>query len=122
MSDKPAGTTSENWILDHVLMVQTLLSLAYFGWLMSFIDPGAPDPLASFQPENLSPLIVLVGTFCTIAALVFWVRMFTDFFKCRPDTHRALWGWFLLLGGHLAALVYFWVIWRRRVMAQAAHP
>jgi hypothetical protein len=114
MSDKPAGATSENWILDHVLMVQTLLSVAYFVWLITLFDFDSADPLTSLDPERLSPLIVLVGTFCTIAALVFWIRMFADFFKHRPRKHRAFWGAFLLVGGHVGAVVYFWVVWRRR--------
>ncbi|HEY6125458.1 MAG TPA: hypothetical protein VIV63_12470 [Steroidobacteraceae bacterium] len=106
---KPAAATSDNWIIEHVLAVQTLISLAYFGWLIANVDLSAP-----LDPQRLSPLIVLVGTLCTIAAVVFWVRMFRDFFRRRPERHAAAWGWFLLLAGHLAALFYFLWIWRPR--------
>ena len=58
--------------------------------------------------------IVLAGTLSVIAAVAFWLRMSADFVRQRPQRHAAAWGLFLLIGAHLAALVYFVVYWRGR--------
>ena len=106
---KPAAANGDKWIVDHVLAVQTLISLAYFWWLAAHVDLRTP-----LDQQYFPPLIVLVGTVCTIAAIVFWIRMFLDFFRRRPERHAAAWGWSLVLAGHLAALVYFVLVWRPR--------
>ena len=57
---------------------------------------------------------MVAGTWSVIAALVFWFRMFRDFFRQKPDRYAGVWGAFLLIAGHLAALVYCVMIWRPR--------
>jgi hypothetical protein len=63
--------------------------------------------------------IIMAGTWSVVGAIVFWVRMYRDFFRHKPERHAALWGAALFFGAHLVALVYFVGVWRPRNAKQA---
>lgn len=101
-----------NWVLDHILALLTLGSFAYFYWFATHFD--LTDLNQEIDPAQLPLGIVFAGTWSVIAALVFWFRMISDFFRHKPARHAAAWGAFLIIAGHLAALFYFVMIWRPR--------
>jgi hypothetical protein len=106
---KPPSASSGTWIVEHVLALLTLGSFAYVWWLLTHFDLDAP-----IDPERLPVRIVLAGTLSVIGAIVFWFRMYRDYFRQRPETNAAAWGLFLLIGAHLAALFWFVLHWRPR--------
>jgi hypothetical protein len=53
-------------------------------------------------------------SFGVLSVFWFWGWMLTDFFRNRPKHGAVAWGWLLLLGLWLAAVPYFFVIWRPR--------
>src|SRR5689334_14997416 len=101
-----------NWVLDHVLAVLTLGSFAYIYWFATHFDLTALNQ--DIDPTQVPLGIVFAGTWSVIAALLFWLRMISDFVRHRPTRHAAAWGAFLIIAGHLAALFYFVSIWRPR--------
>jgi hypothetical protein len=109
MADKPAGASTSTWIVEHFLALVTLGSLVYVWWLLSHFDLTA-----DIDPTTVPLGIITAGTWSVIGAIVFWVRMYRDFFRHKPERHAALWGAALFFGAHLVALVYFGVIWRPR--------
>jgi hypothetical protein len=109
MADQSPTISRGTWLLEHVLALLTLGSCFYFYWLVTTIDLAGP-----IDPALLPPRIVLAGTLSVIAAIVFWIRMYRDYFRQRPATRAVFWGLFLLIGAHLAALSYFVLIWRPR--------
>lgn len=109
MTTGSAAVSRGTWILEHVLALLTLGSFAYVYWLLTHFDLDA-----AIDPETLPVRTVLAGTVSVIAAIVFWIRMYRDFFRHRPERHAALWGSALFFGAHLTALVYFWALWRPR--------
>ena len=115
MVSSPDERSAENPTLEYILAALTLGSFAYVWWLVNTFDLDADFLQLQQQLElHLSPRIALAGTLSVIAALVFWIRMFRDYFRHQPARHVAFWGVFLFIGGHLAALVYFVAIWRPR--------
>lgn len=58
--------------------------------------------------DSFSKLIVIWGFG---GALVLWIWMFSDFFKRSDLRFKVTWGWFLLLGSYMVAVVYFAVIY-----------
>ncbi|HUQ11737.1 MAG TPA: hypothetical protein VM146_15585 [Steroidobacteraceae bacterium] len=110
---RQAEVSRAAWILDHFLALATLGSFVYVWWLLSHFDLTA-----EIDPTQIPLRIITAGTWSVIAAIVFWIRMYRDFFRHRPQHHAALWGSALFFGAHLVALVYFVVIWRPRVAAQ----
>jgi hypothetical protein len=104
-----AEVSSGTWFFEHLLALLTLGSCAYVYWVLTTFDLAVP-----LDPQKISVPIVFSGTLSVIAAVVFWIRMSRDFVRRRPVRHAAAWGAFLLIGAHLAALVYFVRIWRPR--------
>jgi hypothetical protein len=117
MTDKPTASNS-TWVVEHILALFTLGSFAYLYWIMKIVEKVELDAdflrLQEQLQMYLQPQIALAGTLSVIAALVFWVRMFRDFFRQQPARFVAAWGAFLLIAGHFAALFYFWIVWRPR--------
>jgi hypothetical protein len=109
MADNPAKVSMATWVLDHFLALVTLGSFVYVWWLLSNFDLNA-----EIDPATVPLGIIMAGTWSVIGAIVFWVRMYRDFFRHKPQRHAALWGAALFFGAHLVALVYFVVIWRPR--------
>ena len=101
------------WIFEHFLALLTLGSFAYFYWLMKRIDLDVSLELLQSQLHS-SAGILRAGTASCIAAIWFWIRMFKDFIRDRPERHAAAWALLLVVGGHLTALVYFVMVWRPR--------
>lgn len=97
------------WIFEHALALLTLASFVYVYWLLDNVDLDVP-----IDPERLPVRIVLAGTLSVIGAIVFWLRMYRDYFRERPEKNMAGWGLFLLIGAHLAALFWFVRHWRPR--------
>jgi hypothetical protein len=113
MADKPAEVSRATWVLDHFLALVTLGSFAYVYWLLVNFDLNA-----EIDPARVPLGIVMAGTWSVIGAVVFWVRMYRDFFRHRPPRHAAAWGTALFFGAHLVALVYFVLVWRPRHAAR----
>ena len=95
------------WLLAHVLVALTLAVFVYM--LILNFRYVAKDQLV--QPT--SPEFVL---FALGIPSVFWLWgwMLTDFFRSKNGGTSVAWGWFLVLGNWLAAVVYFFVVWRPR--------
>ena len=117
MADRPAEVSRATWVLDHFLALVTLGSFAYVWWFATRF--GVSDLTAEIDPAQLPLGIVFAGTWSVIGAIVFWVRMYRDFFRHRPPRRAAAWGAALFFGAHLAALVYFVMIWRPRAAKTA---
>jgi hypothetical protein len=109
VNSRTPSTSSSTWIVEHLLALLTLGSFAYVWWLLAHFDLDAP-----VDPDRLPVRIVLAGTLSVVAAIVFWIRMYRDFFRQRPDRNAAAWGVFLFVGAHLAALFWFLLHWRPR--------
>ena len=107
--NRKSPVSSGTWLFEHVLALLTLGSFAYVNWLLANFDLDAP-----IDPERLPARIVLAGTLSVIGAIVFWLRMYRDYFRQRPEKNAAGWGLFLLVGAHLAALFWFVMHWRPR--------
>jgi hypothetical protein len=112
MAEEPVQISRNTWILDHVLALLTLGSFAYLWWFAARFD--VTDLNADIDPTQVPLGIMTAGTWSIIAAIVFWVRMYRDFFRHRPARHAVGWGMALLFGAHLTALLYFLLIWRPR--------
>jgi hypothetical protein len=100
-------TSKGEWYFVHVLAGLTIVEvvlLASANLYISFL--GEPDKLSL-------PQAVLLGI-GAVAVLWFWVRMLSDFFRERPPSHQAAWGWFLFLGMYFGGLAYFFSVWRPR--------
>jgi hypothetical protein len=102
----------ETWVLDHILALLTLGSFVYLFWFATHFDLS--DLNAEIDPAQAPLGILFAGSWSLIAAVVFWFRMFRDYFRSKPERNAAAWGAFLLIAGHLAALFYFVMIWRPR--------
>ena len=101
------------WIREHIYAVLTVASFAYLYWIATRFDLELGIEELQLEVQG-SRGIILAGTACVVAALVFWIHMFRDFIRDRPARHAFAWGAFLLIAAHLAALVYFVAIWRPR--------
>ena len=102
-----------SWLLEHILAVLTVGSFVYVYWLLQKVNLDADIEQLQTQLQ-LPASIVLAGTVSCLAAIWFWFRMFKDFVRNRPARHAAAWGLCLIIGAHLAALVYFVMVWRPR--------
>ena len=104
-----------NWYLEHVWAALAAVSFAYLYWVMTHFDLDAGLDIGSLQMQvQGSRGIILAGTASFIAAIVHWIHMFRDYFRQEPERFAAAWGIFLFVGAHLAALFYFFAIWRPR--------
>ncbi len=101
------------WYLEHFYAVLTVGSFAYMYWVMKRFDLDLDIEKLQMQVEGVRG-IILAGTASFIAAIVFWIHMFRDYFRHEPERHAAAWGIFLFVGAHFAALFYFFLIWRPR--------
>jgi hypothetical protein len=95
------------WLLAHALVALTLAVFVYL--LVLNFRYQASDQLA--QPTTPELVLFTLGI-----PSVFWLWgwMLTDFFRSKSDRTSVAWGWFLVLGNWVAALVYFFVVWRPR--------
>lgn len=109
MNRKSDAVSNGTWIVEHVLALLTVGSFAYLYWLLASFDLDAP-----LDPARVPVRVVLAGTASVIGAIVFWLRMYRDYFRQRPEKNAAAWGLFLLVGAHLAALFWFVLHWRPR--------
>lgn len=106
---------SARWYLEHFYAVLTVGSFAYLYWVMQHFDLKLDLDIEKLQMQvEASRGIILAGTASVIAAMVFWIDMFRDYARQQPERHAAAWAVFLVVGAHLAALFYFFVIWRPR--------
>jgi len=107
---KPArqsqATTKVEWYFVHSLAALTIFEVALLAALNVYFPVGKP-------PGVTMPLGLAFGI-GGFASLWFWVRMLSDFFRERPPSHQAAWGWFLFLGLYVGAVVYFFCVWRPR--------
>lgn len=60
-----------------------------------------------------SPYRVIAVVFCNTVILCFWIWMLVSYMKHRRED-GTLWGLFLLLGMHLAAVVYYFAVYQKR--------
>jgi hypothetical protein len=106
------GISTRRWLLAHVLVVLTLLLLAYM--LLLNVQYAATQELP--QPSVGARVLIALGV-----PSVFWLWgwMLTDFFRSKAKQHSVAWGWFLVLGNWLAAIVYFFIVWRRSHVRQS---
>jgi hypothetical protein len=70
----------------------------------------APD-METYAPSNLELFLVMLN-FPSVFILWFW--MVSDYFKHSTKNRKVWWGWFLLFGSVLAAIIYFFFQWRPR--------
>ena len=70
----------------------------------------APD-MESYKPSTFELTIVILNF---PSVFILWGWMVSDYFKHSTTSKPVLWGWFLLFGNVLAALVYFFTQWRPR--------
>jgi hypothetical protein len=115
MADETGRASTGTWILEHFLALVTLGSCVYVYWFLTHFDLA--DLTAEVDPAQMPLGILFAGSWSVIGAVVFWVRMYRDFFRHRPERHAAAWGTALFFGAHLVALVYFASLWRPRVAA-----
>jgi hypothetical protein len=71
-----------------------------------------PTPLQVIPPWWAVP-----GALTFVSLFWFWGWMLTDYFQQRPARHPIVWGWALVIANLLAALVYFFTVWRPRYAA-----
>ena len=107
------GVGKARYFLEHIYAVLTVASFAYVYWILKRFDLDLDIEKLQMQVEGVRG-IILAGTASFIAAIVFWIHMLRDYFRNEPTRYVAFWGIFLFVGAHLAALVYFFVIWRPR--------
>lgn len=106
MSKPPEPTLGrKRRLLAHALAAITLAVFAYL--LVRNFRHTAPLP----QPTPAEYMLIALGV---PAVLSFWGWMLADFLRNRTRSKSVAWGWFLVLGNWLAALVYFFVMWRPR--------
>lgn len=101
------------YFLEHFYAVLTMASFAYVYWVMKHFDLDLDIEKLQMQVEGVRG-IILAGTASFIAAIVFWIHMFVDFARKEPERYAPAWAIFLFVGAHLAALFYFFAIWRPR--------
>jgi hypothetical protein len=97
------------WYLAHVLAGIVIAFLAW-GLYMNLVFLNGNRELPEQMPLVYAPFVfvALIGIFSC------WGWMLTDFFRNRPVRRPAAWGWFLVLGNYIGALVYFFLVWRPR--------
>ncbi|MBN8481317.1 MAG: hypothetical protein J0L88_06985 [Xanthomonadales bacterium] len=79
-----------------------------FGAADSLFSPSAEELVESFAPTTL---FILCG--------VFWVWMVADHIVVGGSSHTVLVSLFLVLGGGVAAIIYFFAVFRpREIRAQ----
>jgi len=101
------STSKGEWYFIHVLAILTIVEVVVLAALNLYTYYGG-------RPDEMSmPLGVVIGI-GAFALLWFWVRMLSDFFRERPPSHQAAWGWFLFLGMYFGGLAYFFSVWRPR--------
>lgn len=107
-SDIERRRKRSSWFLTHTLAVLTLITvLMLAGLSVLWLREGQ----AAFE----IPLPVRVlGGIGTVAMLWLWIRMLVAYFRERPPHYSVFWGFFLMLGSYIAALFYFWFVWRSR--------
>jgi hypothetical protein len=93
----------------------TTMKKIYFGW---FLLVSGLSMLVTFKALNLDveyeasgPFLKGFVSFGAVSILVFWIWMFSDFFKRKTMRYKMLWGWLLLITNWLAAVVYFVTIY-----------
>ena len=95
------------WVLAHVLVLLTLAVFAYL--LVLNFRYAATEQLT--QPTAAERMLIALGV---PSMFWLWGWMLTDFFRVKRGSKSVAWGWFLVLGNWIAAVVYFFVIWRPR--------
>ena len=108
-SVQSAAARKRSWYLLHALAgVGALLAVFLFGSLFYSSLTGQLPKVDLPMPARA------LGSLGVIALIWLWIRMLIDFFRERPPSHPVAWGFFLMLGSYIGALVYFWVVWRPR--------
>lgn len=94
-------------MLAHALVAITLAVFAYM-LVLNFRFADTEQLTLPTPPERV---LIILGV-----PSVFWLWgwMLTDFFRNRTSSKSVAWGWFLVIGNWLAAVVYFFVVWRPR--------
>jgi hypothetical protein len=108
MSEAQKRTIStRRWLLAHALVALSLAVLVYLV-ILNFRYAATDQLLQPTAPEHV---LIAAGV---PSMFWLWGWMLTDFFRSKTESKSVAWGWFLVLGNWLAALVYFFVIWRPR--------
>jgi len=96
------------WLFVHALAA---LSLALFVYMLVLNFRYATTEELPELPSVPERLLIFAGL-----PSVFWLWgwMLSDFFRSKTERNPVAWGWFLVLGNWLAAMVYFFVVWRPR--------
>ena len=106
MSESKAhALSSERWMLAHALVA---IDLAVFVYML-FLNFRYADAGRLPQPTPSEYLLIALGVPSAL-----WGWMLTDSFHNKTGSKSVAWGWFLVLGNWLAAVVYFFVVWRPR--------
>lgn len=95
------------WFIAHYLVVSTGILLAYMV-LQNVIH--APD-MKTYNPNTIETFLVMLNF---PSPFILWIWMLSDYFKAGTSEKKVVWGWSLVFGNVLAALVYFVVQWRPR--------
>jgi hypothetical protein len=106
--NEPGRNSKGEWYFAHVLAWLAFLTLAVLLAARIYLE-AAGVKVVEFPA--VARVILGAGVFATIW---FWIRMLVDYFRQRPPRHPVLWGWALFLGMVVAALPYFWLVWRPR--------
>ena len=96
-----------------LLILGTITMAAYF-----FFSSGTTEPEIVTNLSQLSPRGLAIGAWGYIGTFGIWVWMLTDVFKSPLLEHRAAWGWFMVIGTFITAILYFFVIYVPRIRAE----
>lgn len=96
-----------------ILLIAGIVAMGVYFFLFS----GAKEP-EIITLSQLSPLGLAIGAWGYIGTFGIWVWMLTDLFKAPSMQHRAAWGWFMLIGTFVTAVLYFFIIYVSRIRAE----
>jgi len=87
-------------ILGYIMILVLVIAFVFFNF---------------FPWQSQNRLIVnLLAVMTLLSGFSFWIWMFNDFFRNKHLDHRITWGWSLLFLNIIAAMVYFFSIYRKR--------
>jgi hypothetical protein len=84
--------------------------------VINILDLISGGDFAVGPPRNepITVVYAMLGMFVVVCLFWFWIRMLTDYFRARPESHSVAWGWALVILNLWAALAYFWFVWKPR--------
>lgn len=97
------------------ITVGWLMVLGIGGLLVRWFVFGGHIPQQGYTWGELSGFDQFLVGYGVVSGIGLWLWMFADYFRERPLRFSILWGFSLLIFLYIAAVVYFIVIYLRRV-------